>query len=180
MDVAGRLRLAVIRKGLDAEILVNNCGTIDLCDCGPNIVVYPDNVIYNGVTVKDIPEIMTHLEGGPVVERLVLSATSDAELVRKGFYAEAMALEGGLLPGRRRPGRQSWPGRPVDRRATAPGFHGPQTRCGNGRRPHPGHEKGSRSVLAVSRQSLAYTLAANDISSHKTGVSPNLGRSSPT
>jgi (2Fe-2S) ferredoxin len=98
MDVAGRLRLAVIRKGLDSEILVNNCGTIDLCDCGPNIVVYPENVIYNGVTVKDIPDIMTHLEGGPVVERLVLSATSDAELVRKGYYEEAMTHEGGLLP----------------------------------------------------------------------------------
>jgi (2Fe-2S) ferredoxin len=98
MDVAGRLRLAVLRKGLDSEILVNNCGTIDLCDCGPNIVVYPDNVVYNGVTVKDIPEILTHLEGGPVVERLVLGATSNAELVRKGYYAEAFAVEGGLAP----------------------------------------------------------------------------------
>jgi (2Fe-2S) ferredoxin len=96
MDVAGRLRLAVLRKGLDSGILVNNCGTIDLCDCGPNVVVYPDNVIYNGVTVKDIPEIMTHLEGGPVVERLVLSATSDAELGRKGYYAEALSNDGGL------------------------------------------------------------------------------------
>ena len=98
MDVAGRLRLAVLRKGLDTDVLVNNCGTIDLCDCGPNILVYPDNVIYNGVTVKDIPEIMTHLEGGPVVDRLVLSATSDAELVRKDFYVQAYAAPGGLPP----------------------------------------------------------------------------------
>jgi (2Fe-2S) ferredoxin len=98
MDVAGRLRLAVLRKGLDSEILVNNCGTIDLCDCGPNIVVYPENVIYNGVTVKDIPEIMTYLEGGPVIERLVLSATSDAELVRKEYYVEAYAHNEGLPP----------------------------------------------------------------------------------
>ncbi|HYJ13091.1 MAG TPA: (2Fe-2S) ferredoxin domain-containing protein [Thermomicrobiales bacterium] len=98
MDVVGRLRLEVIRKGLDAEILVNNCGTIDLCDCGPNMVVYPDNVIYNGVTVKDIPEIMEHLKGGPVVERLVLAADSEAELQRRGFYAEAVAFEGGQDP----------------------------------------------------------------------------------
>lgn len=98
MDVAGRLRLEVIRKGLDAEILVNNCGTIDLCDCGPNLVVYPDNVIYNGVTVKDIPEIMEHLKGGPVVERLVLAPDSDAELQRGAFYADAVAAEGGLPP----------------------------------------------------------------------------------
>jgi len=98
MDVAGRLRLAVLRKGVDADILVNNCGTIDLCDCGPNIVVYPDNVIYNGVTVKDIPDIMTHLEGGPVVERLVLSSTSSAELARKGYYIDALPHDGGLPP----------------------------------------------------------------------------------
>ena len=98
MDVAGRMRLEVIRKGLDAEILVNNCGTIDLCDCGPNMVVYPDNVIYNGVTVKDIPEIMEHLKGGPVVERLVLAPGSEAELQRRGFYDDAIAHEGGQDP----------------------------------------------------------------------------------
>jgi (2Fe-2S) ferredoxin len=98
MDVAGRLRLEVIRKGLDTEILVNNCGTIDLCDCGPNIVVYPDNVIYNGVTVKDIPEIVEHLKGGPVVDRLVLARGSEAEIQRKGFYEEAVEVAGGLPP----------------------------------------------------------------------------------
>ncbi len=98
MDVAGRLRLEVIRKGLDAEVLVNNCGTIDLCDCGPNMVVYPDNVIYNGVTVKDIPDIIEHLKGGPVVDRLVLAANSDAELQRRGYYSDAVSIEGGQTP----------------------------------------------------------------------------------
>ena len=98
MDVAGRLRLEVIRKGLDAEILVNNCGTIDLCDCGPNMVVYPDNVIYSGVAVKDIPDIIEHLRGGEVVERLVLAADSDAELQRRGFYVDAIDVEGGRDP----------------------------------------------------------------------------------
>ncbi|MGI8403695.1 MAG: (2Fe-2S) ferredoxin domain-containing protein [Thermomicrobiales bacterium] len=58
MDVVGRLRLDIVRKGLDTEILVNNCGTIDLCDIGPNMVIYPDNIIYRGVTVKDLPEIV--------------------------------------------------------------------------------------------------------------------------
>ena len=89
MDVAGRLRLEIIRKGLDTEILVNNCGTIDLCDIGPNIVVYPDNIIYSGVQVKDIKEIVEHLRGGPVVERLLLSRESDDEVNRRAFYLEA-------------------------------------------------------------------------------------------
>lgn len=91
MDVVGRLRLEVIRKGLDAEILVNNCGTIDLCDIGPNMVIYPDNVIYHGVTIKDLPEIIEHLKGGPVVERLVLNARTPGERSRHDFYAAAVA-----------------------------------------------------------------------------------------
>jgi (2Fe-2S) ferredoxin len=90
-DVAGRLRLDVIRRGLDAEILVNNCGTIDLCDIGPNIVVYPDNVIYRGVTVKDIPEVVEHLRGGPVVERLLLGPQTPEERTRHEFYQAASA-----------------------------------------------------------------------------------------
>lgn len=98
MDVAGRLRLAVIRQGLDAEILVNNCGTIDLCDIGPNVVIYPDNIIYRGVTVKDIPEVVEFLKGGPVIERLLLSADTAEERTRRAFYVEATAHENGFSP----------------------------------------------------------------------------------
>jgi (2Fe-2S) ferredoxin len=90
-DVAGRLRLEVIRRGLDTEILVNNCGTIDLCDIGPNLVVYPDNIIYRGVTLKDIPDIVANLRGGPVVERLLLAEKSPEEVARRSFYVAALA-----------------------------------------------------------------------------------------
>ena len=92
-DVAGRLRLEIIRRGLDAEIMVNNCGTVDLCDIGPNIVVYPDEVIYSGVTVKDIPDVVAHLTGGPVVERLLLNPGTPAEAARHAFYRAAVAPE---------------------------------------------------------------------------------------
>jgi (2Fe-2S) ferredoxin len=93
MDVVGRLRLDIIRKGLDAEIFVNNCGTIDLCDIGPNIVVYPDNVIYHGVTIKDLPDLVEFLKGGPVVERLLLRPHAGDEQRRREFYAAAVAGE---------------------------------------------------------------------------------------
>ncbi len=92
-DVAGRLRLDIIRRGLDVEILVNNCGTIDLCDIGPNVIVYPDNVIYHRVTVSDLPEIVEHLRGGPVVERLVLRRTTPSEEARRSLYHEAVSPE---------------------------------------------------------------------------------------
>mgnify|MGYP001339331133 CR=1 FL=1 len=96
MDVIGRLRLEIVRKGLDTNVLVNNCGTIDLCDIGPNIVIYPDNIIYSGVTVKDIPEIVEFLRGGPVVERLLLRPETPAEQQRRAFYERLMTHEAGL------------------------------------------------------------------------------------
>ena len=92
-DVAGRLRLEIVRKGLDTDVLVNNCGTIDLCDIGPNLVVYPDNVIYRGVTIKDIPDIVAHLRGGPVVDRLLLAEHSPEEDARRALYSAALSLE---------------------------------------------------------------------------------------
>ncbi len=88
MDVLGRLRLEIIRRGLDTEIMVNNCGTIDLCDIGPNMVVYPDNIIYGGVTQHDIPDIVAFLAGGPVVERLQLVPGKRFEGKRRDFYEE--------------------------------------------------------------------------------------------
>lgn len=88
MDVLSRLRLAVVRQGLDTEIMVNNCGTIDLCDIGPNMVVYPDNIVYGGVTAADLPDILAHLQGGPVVERLLLQPRRNFEGKRRDFYAE--------------------------------------------------------------------------------------------
>jgi (2Fe-2S) ferredoxin len=86
MDVLGRLRREVFRRGLDTEIMVNNCGTIDLCDIGPNMVIYPDNVIYGGVTAADLPDILAFLQGGPVVERLLLQPRSNFEGKRREFY----------------------------------------------------------------------------------------------
>ena len=58
---------------LDHDVMVNTCDSIELCDIGPNIVVYPDGIIYSHVTTADLPDIIRHLEGGEVVERLVLS-----------------------------------------------------------------------------------------------------------
>lgn len=95
-DVVGRLRLDIVRKGLDAEIMINNCNTIDLCDIGPNVIVYPDNIIYRGVTVKDLPEIVESLRNDTVVDRLLLSADTPEEQARKAFYVEMLAAESPL------------------------------------------------------------------------------------
>ncbi len=90
-DLIGRLRLEIVRKKLDAEILINNCGTIDLCDIGPNVVIYPDNVILSGVTAKDVPALVRYLrgEGDPPGE--ITGFDSPAELARRSFYIDALA-----------------------------------------------------------------------------------------
>ena len=90
-EVAGKLRLELRKRGLDDHLFVNTCGSIDLCDLGPNLVVYPDGIIYREVTTKDIPAIVDHLTGGPPVERLIVSASSPDELQRQRFYATACA-----------------------------------------------------------------------------------------
>lgn len=90
-DVAGRMRLEVIRRKLDGEILINNCGTIDLCDIGPNIVVYPDNVILSGVKLKDVARVVDYLAGGDIPGDLVLDDSTEAEEARRSFYSEAIS-----------------------------------------------------------------------------------------
>src|SRR5918996_4752476 len=89
-DVLMLLRREILRRGLDKQILVNNCGTIDLCDIGPNIVVYPDGVIYSGVTKSDVPELVEALAAGTIVDRLVLDSDTPAERARHDFYAAAV------------------------------------------------------------------------------------------
>jgi (2Fe-2S) ferredoxin len=89
--VAGRLRIDMKRRGLDRDVLVNTCDSIDLCDIGPNMVVYPEQVIYSHVQVSDLKEIMQHLEGGEPVERLMLTPETPEEAERERFYRAATA-----------------------------------------------------------------------------------------
>ena len=88
-DLIGRLRLEVVRKKLDAQILINNCGTIDLCDIGPNVVIYPDNVILSGVTVKDVPKLIAYLRGDGDPPGEITGFDSPAEVARRDFYRAA-------------------------------------------------------------------------------------------
>lgn len=89
MNVAGRLRIECKRRGLDHDIMINTCDSIELCDIGPNIVVYPEGIIYSHVAVSDLPDIIAHLEGGQPVERLILSPETPEEVARERFYREA-------------------------------------------------------------------------------------------
>lgn len=58
---------------------VTGCECLGPCFDGPNMVVYPEGIWYAGVAVEDVPEIVDHLAGGPVVERLVYDWSDDSD-----------------------------------------------------------------------------------------------------
>lgn len=54
-----------------AQVMVTPSGCIGPCSKGPNVLVYPEGVMYNNVSAADVAEIFDkHLLGGEVVERL--------------------------------------------------------------------------------------------------------------
>jgi (2Fe-2S) ferredoxin len=54
------------------QVAITYSGCLGPCDQGANVLVYPEGVLYNGVTTADVEEIFTsHLENGTPVERLV-------------------------------------------------------------------------------------------------------------
>lgn len=84
--VINRLRFELMRRKLNTRVMMNTCGTIDLCDVGPNIVVYPDNIVFSNVEENDVTDIVKFLDGGDVPERLLLNADTPAEQRREAFY----------------------------------------------------------------------------------------------
>lgn len=87
-QIINRLRFELMRRKMNDRILLNTCGTIDLCDIGPNLVIYPDNIIYSNITESDIPDIVEFLKGAPVVDRLLTGPSSPSEVTRQGFYTD--------------------------------------------------------------------------------------------
>ena len=69
--VLGKFIEELEERGLSGEVMVSNTGCFGLCEQGPIVVVYPDNVWYGSVTPDDVEAIMEeHIEGGGIVTRL--------------------------------------------------------------------------------------------------------------
>jgi (2Fe-2S) ferredoxin len=69
--VLDALRKELAAKQLMDVVQVTTCGSLGMCERGPNMVVYPEGVWYSGVQVADVSEIVReHFENGRVVERL--------------------------------------------------------------------------------------------------------------
>lgn len=72
-------RVEIKSMGLENEVSVLRTGCLGLCGVGPNVSIYPDNIIYKSVKVEDVKEIvMEHFYKGRPVHRLMLNE-SDKE-----------------------------------------------------------------------------------------------------
>jgi NADH-quinone oxidoreductase subunit F len=70
-EVEQALRSALARRGLAAEIGVSETGDLGVVGRGVVLSIQPDGVLYAGITVDDVAEIVEkHLIGGRPVERL--------------------------------------------------------------------------------------------------------------
>jgi (2Fe-2S) ferredoxin len=70
-QVLEALRREVNARGLEDEVQVTTCGSLGLCEHGPNLIVYPEGIWYSGVTPGDVPEIVrSHFREDTPVERL--------------------------------------------------------------------------------------------------------------
>ena len=69
--VVGKFLEELDERGLSGEVMVSNTGCMWLCEKGPIVVVYPENVWYGSVTPKDVETIMEeHIENGNIVKAL--------------------------------------------------------------------------------------------------------------
>ena len=73
VDVMMKFMEGIEERGIGGEIFLSNTGCFGICEKGPVVVVYPDNVWYGSVTPDDVAEILDqHIEGGTPVARLAL------------------------------------------------------------------------------------------------------------
>ncbi len=98
------LRKEVAARGLADEVLVTACGSIGVCERGPNLVVYPEGVWYSGVRPEDVPELVhSHFVEGRVLERLAnrdeAALRAEIQSNRAKFMAAQRAKDAsGALP----------------------------------------------------------------------------------
>lgn len=83
------LRTEIAKAGLNDTVQVTTCGSLGLCERGPNLVVYPEGAWYSNVQVADVPHLVReHFVNGRPLARLL--------------NADASALKEEIVENRRR------------------------------------------------------------------------------
>jgi (2Fe-2S) ferredoxin len=70
-EIKDEFKRLLHERGLKGKIRANAAGCLDQCARGATVVVYPEQVWYGGLQVKDVATIVDeHLVGGVPVDRL--------------------------------------------------------------------------------------------------------------
>jgi len=98
------LRKEVAARGLLDAVQITTCGSLGVCERGPNLVVYPEGIWYSGVKAEDVPELVeSHFIKGRPLERLLnrdeAALRSEIHSNRAKFMAAQRARDAaGILP----------------------------------------------------------------------------------
>jgi (2Fe-2S) ferredoxin len=62
------------RAGFKATVRANHAGCLDQCEHGPVVVIYPHGIWYGGVSVDDVPRIVSRtISGGEILNDLLIA-----------------------------------------------------------------------------------------------------------
>ncbi len=93
-SVVDALRAEVAAQGLADQVQVTPCGSLGLCERGPNMVVYPEGVWYSCVSAGDVAELVrSHFANGIPVARL---ANSDVQAVRSEIESNKSKMQAAM------------------------------------------------------------------------------------
>lgn len=71
MELVAAFKKEVKKRNLQVEVRAQKAGCFDICESGPNVIIYPAGIVYGKVGLSDVAEIMEkHICGGQAVERL--------------------------------------------------------------------------------------------------------------
>lgn len=81
--IADAFDLELVLQGITDKVEIVRTGCFGLCELGPVVIVYPEGVFYNRVSVNDVSEIVEeHLLKGKIVKRLVYDKSLEDERIK--------------------------------------------------------------------------------------------------
>ena len=73
LELTAAFKEAIKERKLQVSMRAQKAGCFDICEFGPNVIVYPEAVYYGKVSLADVAEIVEeHLVNNRPVERLRL------------------------------------------------------------------------------------------------------------
>ena len=58
MALCRAIKEEVKKRGFKGKIRALKSGCMDLCEKGPNVMIYPDGILHTGVTPDDVPSLV--------------------------------------------------------------------------------------------------------------------------